>query len=56
MKLQGTLRKQGTDVVLTGESRFSWLDFGVEDPSILVATLDPEVVVTYSVTIPTTKD
>lgn len=56
MTLHGTLQKHGSDVVLAGESRFSWLDFGVEDPSILVAKLDPEVAVTYSVTIPTTTD
>ena len=53
MKLQGILEKRGSEIVLTGDSRFSWLDFGVEDPSILVAKLDPEVVVTYSVSIPT---
>ncbi len=53
MKLQGTLENRGSEIVLTGDSRFSWLDFGVEDPSILVAKLDPEVVVTYSVSIPT---
>jgi polyisoprenoid-binding protein YceI len=38
--------------VLRGETRCRWADFGVEDPSILVARLDPEVVITYSVTIP----
>jgi hypothetical protein len=52
MKLQGILEKRGSEIVLTGDSRFSWLDFGVEDPSILVAKLDPTVVVTYSVSIP----
>ncbi len=52
LTLTGNMVRAATDVVLSGETRFSWADFGVEDPSILVAKLDPEVLVSYTVRLP----
>jgi polyisoprenoid-binding protein YceI len=50
--LHGILRDTGDSIELVGNVRFSWLDFGVEDPSILVAKLEPYVSVEYSVKLP----
>lgn len=52
MPLRAELSREGNLFRLRGIAKFSWLDFGVEDPSILVAKLDPEVVVSFSVVIP----
>ncbi len=37
---------------LSGETHLTWSEFGVEDPSILIARLAPQVVVHYQVIIP----
>ena len=39
----------GTHLVLTGESKFLWSDFDVEDPSIFIAKLSNVVTVKYQV-------
>ncbi len=52
LELRAELVSGKNDSMLRGEARFSWAEFGVEDPSILIARLDPEVVITYSVAIP----
>ncbi len=53
LSLAAVLRQESGIVTLSGSTRFLWADFGVEDPSILVAKLDPEVVISYSVRLPT---
>jgi len=55
MRFTGEVSRSAGKFTLQGEVRFSWVDFGVEDPSILIAKLDPEVVVSYSVSIPEKK-
>jgi len=55
LSLPGTLSREETSVELNGSVRFSWLDFGVEDPSIIVAKLHPEMQVSYSVTLPSKR-
>lgn len=52
VSLTATLTRESERVALSGTTRFLWADFGVEDPSILIAKLDPEVVVSYSVRLP----
>lgn len=52
MNFRGDLLKIDGRAALTGEVSFSWADFGVEDPSILIAKLDPLVKILFSVSIP----
>ncbi len=54
--LAGILTREPEHVTISGDTRFSWADYGVEDPSILVAKLDPEVVVSFSVRLPAVND
>ena len=51
MKLTGIISRDPSGITLSGETSFLWADFGVEDPSILVAKLKPEVAVLYSITL-----
>lgn len=50
--LPGILTRTRDSVSLSGEVTFSWLDFGVEDPSILIAKLEPTMKAAYTVTLP----
>jgi len=50
--LNSMLRGASDSIELAGKVQFSWLDFGVEDPSILVAKLEPNMSVEYSVKLP----
>ena len=50
--LPGTLSRRDDLIELVGKVEFSWLDFGVEDPSILIAKLRPEMSVTYTIMVP----
>jgi hypothetical protein len=52
MILNGTLRDTHEAIEFFGKVDFSWVDFGVEDPSILVAKLEPVMSVEYSVRLP----
>jgi polyisoprenoid-binding protein YceI len=52
IELNGKLKDVDGVIELSGKVQFQWSDFGVEDPSILVAKLAPDVVVEYSVRIP----
>jgi hypothetical protein len=52
LSLPGIMSRDNDSAKLSGSVKFSWVDFGVEDPSILVAKLDPEMQVSYSVTVP----
>ncbi len=40
---------EGTSLRLSGRVELSWADFGVPDPSVLVATVTPQVSVTFDV-------
>ena len=48
VSLPYTLRKEGGAYRVSGEVSFSWLSFGVEDPSLLVARVDPMVTVVFT--------
>lgn len=37
------------DYSVSGETSFRWADFGIEDPSILIATLDPVVKIRFRI-------
>jgi len=52
LTVQGTMRRETQAVALRGVAHFSWRDFGVEDPSILIAKLDPDMTVTFEVSVP----
>ncbi len=45
------VRSQGKDTI-TGKLAVRWGDYDVEDPSILIARLDPTVTITYSTEVP----
>ncbi len=51
-ELSALLERKQSTITVTGTSQFSWLDFAVEDPSIFVAKLEPQMKVTFSVSIP----
>lgn len=53
LALTATLTQASGKSSLVGDTRLSWADFGVEDPSILIARLDPEVAISFSVRLPT---
>ena len=40
---------EGTSLRLSGRVELSWADFGVPDPSVLVATVSPQVTVSFEV-------
>ncbi|MBN8548924.1 MAG: YceI family protein [Deltaproteobacteria bacterium] len=45
------IAKQGSAYQITGVAGLKWADYGVEDPSILIATLDDDVKVEFTVTL-----
>ncbi len=49
-QISAELRADGDQYELNGHGTLRWPDFGVEDPSILVARLKPEVKITVHVT------
>jgi hypothetical protein len=53
--LPGVISREAGAIKLSGEVSFSWLDFGVEDPSILIAKLQPQMSVRYTIVIPTVE-
>jgi len=52
MELHGALNRNSKQMTLSGKAVFGWAEFGVEDPSILVAKLDPNVKVSFLVSLP----
>jgi len=50
--LPGTLSRRGGVIELAGKVEFSWQDFRIEDRSILMAKLRPEMSVTYTIMVP----
>lgn len=50
-----TIEKKEEDFVVSGKYSLKWASYNVEDPSILVAKVDPVVAVMYSLTLPAKK-
>lgn len=46
------IAEEGEQFVMEGSLPIQWADFNVEDPSILIAKLDPTVTITYRTVIP----
>jgi hypothetical protein len=46
------LERKSDTIVASGATQFSWLDFGVEDPSILIAKPEPEMSASFRVELP----
>jgi polyisoprenoid-binding protein YceI len=55
ISLTGTVTKAKDSWSTRGTTSFHWADFGIKDPSILIARLNPEVLVEFKVTIPLRK-
>jgi hypothetical protein len=53
LTLTAILTKDSKYTRLVGDTRLTWVDLGVEDPSILIAKVDPEVAISFSVHLPT---
>jgi len=47
-----TAKREGDAIVFSGTFSLEWAEYGVEDPSILIAKLDPTVSVTYKIILP----
>lgn len=52
LQLQGMLVRRDDLFEVRGDGTLSWKDFNVEDPSILIAKLDPTVVLHFNLTLP----
>ena len=50
--LDCTVERNAGGIQVSGEYTFSWADFGVEDPSIIVARLNKNVRILYTVKLP----
>jgi len=48
IKIPVNISKQGEGFVVEGETKFNWLEFGVEDPSIFIAKVEPEISVFFN--------
>jgi len=56
VKFSGHFKRVAPDRIKLGsKGKLNWAEFGVEDPSILIAKLDKEVQVSFSVEIPTRR-
>jgi polyisoprenoid-binding protein YceI len=49
LRLPYLIKKDGEHYLVSGELSLMWGSFGVEDPSILIARVDPEVTIKYQV-------
>jgi polyisoprenoid-binding protein YceI len=56
VKLKLNLQKNNANYVIKGDTQIQWDDFGVEDPSILVAYVDELVLIEIEVTLPEIKN
>ena len=56
VELDIEIAKKNEVYEVSGKSTFAWADYHVEDPSILVAKVDPNVTVSYSLTLPSSKE
>jgi len=50
--LEVKIEDKGENYVVSGTYAFKWADYNVDDPSILVAKVDPTVRVQYSIEVP----
>ena len=48
LEIPALIEKVVDDYKITGKITFNWLKFGIDDPSILVAKVDPEVTVSFT--------
>jgi polyisoprenoid-binding protein YceI len=55
VELAVEIAEDGTHYLINGTLRISWADFNVEDPSILIARLDPTVTIAMRTTVPLKK-
>ncbi len=46
------IKQEGENIVVSGDYTLQWAEYNVEDPSILVAKVDPEVTISYSLELP----
>lgn len=46
------ITKKGSNYLVSGKYTLRWAEYNVEDPSIMVASVKPEVTISYSVTVP----
>lgn len=51
IRVEAILERHNDDFVISGEFNLLWADYGVEDPSILIAKLDPKVTVHFQITL-----
>ena len=56
MSIPATITRNGDSFIVTGSSSLQWADYGVEDPSILIARLDPTVTINFSITLNPTSN
>lgn len=54
LTFSGEIQRHASNIVtVTGKTDLLWSDFGVEDPSILIAKLDKKVTVSFKINVPT---
>ncbi len=52
IKLPYTIKLQSNGYEVQGQYTFQWADFGIEDPSILIARLDKDVTINFTTILP----
>lgn len=53
--LIATISKAENDYIISGSTTIKWSDFSIEDPSILIAKLHPDVLINFSLSLPQQK-
>lgn len=56
LPITGKVIRSGDTYTISGKTKLFWEEFGVEDPSIFIARVDKEVVVSFSMTLPPVKN
>ncbi|WKZ56710.1 MAG: YceI family protein [Bdellovibrionota bacterium] len=51
VEIQASVTKQGKDYVVQGSFPITWAEYEVEDPSILIARVDPIATITFALTL-----
>jgi polyisoprenoid-binding protein YceI len=52
IELDAVIEKKADGFVVSGKRELNWAEYNVEDPSIIMAKVDPTVLVSYSVKLP----
>lgn len=55
ISVDATIEKKGDTFEVKGAYEFQWAEYNVDDPSIIIAKVDPTVKVTFAVTLPATS-